>query len=44
MDFCGLEVQAIGGELCRFDGAIFKKYIPDPQKSGSHKFRLYPVI
>ena len=24
-----------GGELCRFDGAIFKKYIPDPQKSGT---------
>ena len=24
-----------GGELCRFDGATFKKYIPDPQKSGA---------
>lgn len=24
-----------GGELCRFDGATFKKYIPDPQKSGT---------
>src|SRR5580765_8735986 len=24
-----------GGELCRFDGAVFKKYIPDPQKSGT---------
>src|SRR6187549_695133 len=23
------------GELCRFDGATFKKYIPDPQKSGT---------
>ena len=21
--------------LCRFDGAVFKKYIPDPQKSGT---------
>jgi len=25
-----------GGELCRFDGATFKKYIPDPQKSASY--------
>ena len=24
-----------GGELCRFDGATFKKYFPDPQKSGT---------
>jgi signal transduction histidine kinase/ligand-binding sensor domain-containing protein len=24
-----------GGELCRFDGARFKKYFPDPQKSGT---------
>ena len=24
------------GELCRFDGATFKKYIPDPQKSASY--------
>jgi hypothetical protein len=27
---------SIGGELCRFDGATFKKYIPDPQKSVSY--------
>ena len=25
----------LGGELCRFDGATFKKYFPDPQKSGA---------
>ena len=24
------------GELCRFDGETFKKYIPDPQKSASY--------
>ena len=30
-----LWVGNIGGELCRFDGANFKKYIPDPHKSGA---------
>ena len=26
---------SLGGVLCRFDGATFKKYFPDPQKGGT---------
>ena len=30
-----LWIGSAEGELCRFDGAIFKKYIPDPNKPGA---------
>src|SRR6476646_3380120 len=31
--FLWIGSSIMGGELCRFDGSTFKKYIPDPQKS-----------
>jgi len=30
-----LWVGSPGGELCRFDGTVFKKYLPDQQKGGT---------
>src|SRR5438046_2528500 len=33
--FLWIGSTSLGGELCRFDGAVFKKYFPDPQKSGA---------
>ena len=36
--------SAIGG-LCRYDGAIFKKYFPDPQKRGAiHSDRVNSMV
>ncbi|MFI5131691.1 MAG: histidine kinase [Chitinophagales bacterium] len=39
-----LWIGSAEGELCRFDGASFKKYIPDPRKPGAINSGSIPAL